>query len=145
MIRKEVGPMKKLVSLLLVILSVLVFAACSKELKLSSLDLDGTEKIVLTNMHTGKNTEITDKNDVDKIVAFVGEVVGTDDGSGKGYYEGTYDVSFYKKDGETVAVGFGDSDCFYTGKGDDGYPIRYLLKDKTVNGDIVPFFEEFED
>ena len=136
--------MKKVLSLILVILTCLILAACSKELKLSSLNLDGTEKVILTNMHNGEKTEIADKADVDKIVSFVGEVVGTEDGSGKGYSEGTYDLSFVKGNGETVDVGFGDSDCFYTGKGDDGYPIRYLLKDKTVNDDIVPFFAGFE-
>ena len=45
----------------------------------------------------------------------------------------------------SIVYCYSDSDCFFYGEGDDGYPIRYALTGKTIKGDVVPFFEQFFD
>ena len=141
--------MKKLTVLFVLILA-LVLAGCGQdapggEIQVRDLcDLAETTQIILTNAHNGERVYIKDKAQIEEIAAFVGETVGQYDGSGKGYYEGTYTVEFYIGEENIFSLGYGDSNCFYTGKGNDGYPLRYLLVDRTIQDDVLPFFTPYD-
>ena len=78
------------------------------------------------------------------IISFVGDTVGKPLGSGKGYYEGSYSVEFYDENGKTFSIGYGDDNVFYTGKGTDGYPIRYHLIHINISDDVIPFFSQYD-
>jgi hypothetical protein len=139
--------MKNRLFILFLVLALLLIgckAEASTELHLSDFDLSGTDQIRLQNAHNGHFTILSKPEDIAEITAFVQDVVGTDPESGKGYYEGTYSVAFYRNEENIFSFAFGDSDCFYTGKGSDGYPIRYLLKDITIRDDVIPFLSQFD-
>ena len=143
--------MKKRITVFVALLLAVMLARCQNdapggEIQLGrEFDFTGTGQIELTNMHNGQVTVITDEQDITAITAFIGETVGKNVGSGKGYYEGSYSVVFYDEAGEILSLGFGDSDCFYMGKGDDGYPIRYILPHITVSEDVIPFLSQFDE
>ena len=143
--------MKRLATWILVVAIVFSAAGCKGrdadgEIQLGQeWKLEDIVKIDLTNAHNGQTTAIADENAISEITAFVGELAGSDGGSGKGFYEGSYTLKFYHEDGRTDSVGFGDSDCFYLGQGADGYPVRYALRGKTVSGDIIPFLARFDE
>lgn len=107
--------------------------------------LENITQIDLANAHNGKTTTISEETAISEITVFLNEVIGKPDGSGKGYYEGSYTLIFTYQDGSTGSLGFGDSDCFYVGECEDGYPIRYLLCGKTVSEDVIPFFSQFDE
>ena len=141
--------MKKLLSLILASVLVFTLFGCNKdstgsEVKLADLDFSTVNRISLQNCHNGEYTTILEENDISAITSFLKKVTGTDSGSGKGYYEGTYAIICYRNDETVFSMAFGDSDCFYTGKGGDGYPIRYLLTGMTIADDVVPFFARFD-
>jgi hypothetical protein len=113
-------------------------------IQLGNYDLEGITKIELTNCHNGCRTDIAEETDIAAILDFVTPVIGEYSGSGKGYYEGSYALALYRGEKQVLSLAFGDSDCFYMGKGRDGYPVRYLLVNKTVGEDIIPFFAQFD-
>ena len=138
--------MKKFLVLLFIL--ILTFTGCKSnapgsEVQLKNYGFDGVTEIHLQNCHNGEYIILQAEEEITAITAFLSDVVGTDPESGKGYYEGTYAITCYYEDGEEFALAFGDSDCFYMGKGGDGYPIRYQLAGKTIKDDIVPFFSQF--
>jgi len=117
----------------------------AEEISLSrELDLAGICQIDLTNAHNGETTMVTQETDIAEITAFLAEISGKYQGSGKGYYEGSYTLTFHYEDDRTASLGFGDSDSFYLGTGDDGYPVRYALANQSVSGDIIPFLSQFD-
>lgn len=118
--------------------------APAADLRLSDPDLSGTDQIRMQNAHNGLFTVITDPQDIAEITAFLQQFAGSDPESGKGYYEGTYQLQFYRADAEIFSIAFGDSDCFYTGKGADGYPLRYLLPEQTIREKVIPFLSQFD-
>ena len=138
--------MKKILVLLLILLTL---SGCKSdapgsEIQLKNYGFDGVTEIRIQNCHNGEYTILRDAADIAAVTAFLSEMVGTDPESGKGYYEGSYAIKCIYSDGEEFSLAFGDSDCFYMGKGGDGYPLRYQLTGKTVKGDIVPFFSQFD-
>ena len=141
--------MKKFLIPLLSLALVLMLSGCTEEsaavLSLSDADLSGTDEIRMQNAHNGHFTVISDPDDIAQITAFIQSVSGTDSGSGKGYYEGTYQLQFYREETLLFSIAFGDSDCFYTGKGPDGYPLRYLLPEKTVQERVIPFLSRYDE
>ena len=140
--------MKKCLLFILTFALILILAACGEdspaELHLSDYDLSATTEIRMQNAHNGHFTIIMDPNDIAAITEFIQEVVGTAPESGKGYYEGTYSLQFYRGEEEIISMAFGDSDCFFTGKGDDGYPLRYHLPDNTIQEQVIPFLSQFD-
>lgn len=72
------------------------------------------------------------------------ETAGKSQGSGKGYYEGSYSVVFCYEDGDEFLMVYGDDNVFYMGEGDDGYPIRYRLTNKSISDDVIPFFSQYD-
>ena len=139
--------MKKFLAFVLCL--ALLFAGCKgdapgSEIQLKNYDFDGVTEIRIQNCHNGEYTILLEADDISAITTFLSEIVGTDSGSGKGYYEGTYAIICYRNDETVFSMSFGDSDCFYTGKGGDGYPIRYLLTGMTIADDVVPFFARFD-
>jgi len=140
--------MKKRLFLVLITALLLMLVSCKEELpaafSLSDCDLSGVDQIRMQNAHNGQFTILSDPDDIAAITAFLQKVVGTDPESGKGYYEGTYQLQFFRADALIFSMAFGDSDCFYTGKGADGYPLRYLLPDNTIREKVIPFFSQFD-
>lgn len=142
--------MKNLKALFLVLVFAAVIAACKNDAPGGEIqvgiehDLGGATQVKLVNGHNGYSTTITDENDIAEIAAFVGETIGKSQGSGKGYYEGSYSVVFSYEDGEEFTLVYGDSDCFYMGKGEDGYPIRYILCHINITDDVIPFFSQYD-
>ena len=139
--------MKKIVAFVLCL--AFLFAGCKdsapgSEIQLKNYGFDGVTEIHLQNCHNGEYTILLEADDISAITAFLSEVVGVDSGSGKGYYEGSYTIECIYANGEAFSLAFGDSDCFYMGKGSDGYPIRYLLTGMTIADDVVPFFARFD-
>ena len=110
-----------------------------------SEDLSAVDRVELTNCHNGHRTILTDPGDIAAVTGFLQTVVGDHPESGKGYYEGSYALTLYRGKQEVLSLAFGDSDCFYRGKGPDGYPLRYPLRDMTIKGDVVPFFEKLDE
>ena len=150
MIIREDISMKKFNVLLLLLILALTIAGCKNdapggEIQLGrEYDFAGVTRISLTNAHNGNTTFITEEDAIAEITAFVGETVGKRVGSGKGYYEGSYSLSFYDETGKFFSMGYGDSDCFYMGEGGDGYPIRYVLCHINISDDVIPFFSRFD-
>ena len=110
-----------------------------------SEDLSGVDRIVLTNCHNGRKTDLTDPEAIASVIAFLRKTVGSHPESGRGYYEGSFSLELFRGDTEVLSLAYGDSDCFYTGKGADGYPLRYPLTGMTVKEDVVPFFSGLEE
>ena len=141
--------MKKRTIWIWILALILLLVGCkgkaAEEISLSrELDLAGICRINLTNAHNGETTAITEEGAIAEITVFLGEITGKLQGSGKGYYEGSYTLTFHYGDDRTAFLGFGDSDCFYLGTGNDGYPVRYALVDQSVSGDIIPFLSQFD-
>ncbi|MDO5406311.1 MAG: hypothetical protein Q4F28_03135 [Eubacteriales bacterium] len=97
-------------------------------------------------MHSGEYVWIEKPEEIEKILAFLGGVKGTNRESGKGYYEGSYEVCCFKeRTGETLfSIGFGDSPAFYYGTHDRdaGYPNRYTLDGMGIE-EITEFFGNY--
>lgn len=142
--------MKRIIAFILVVTLASVIVGCKNdapggEIQLGrEYDFGGVTSVKLVNGHNGYSTTITDEKNIAEITEFVGETVGKIQGSGKGYYEGSYSVVFYYENGETFLLTFGDSDWFYMGKGDDGYPIRYILCHINISDDVIPFFSQYD-
>ena len=141
--------MKKLLALFLSLFLIFSITGCKddapgSEIQLKNYGFDGVTEIRIQNCHNGEYTILREDADIASVTAFLSEIVGTDPESGKSYYEGSYAIKCIYADGEEFSLAFGDSDCFYMGKGGDGYPIRYLLSGMTIADDVVPFFTRFD-
>lgn len=135
--------------LVLMLCGVLLLSGCRRESVAAEISLadhipQDVTKIALQNAHNGQYTFITNIDSMAEIRDFLRTITGTDAGSGKGYYEGSYYIAFYHGDEKTFSMAFGDSDCLYMGDYGDGYPIRYLLKGITIAEDVIPFFSQFD-
>ncbi|MBR1971846.1 MAG: hypothetical protein IKA16_00245 [Oscillospiraceae bacterium] len=107
-------------------------------------DFSGVTQVKLVNGHSGYSTTITNEADMANIISFVGDTVGKPLGSGKGYYEGSYSVVFLFDNGEEFHLTYGDDTVFYTGEGNDGYPVRYRLIHMNISDDVIPFFSQYD-
>ena len=107
-------------------------------------DFSGVTQVKLVNGHNGYSTTITNEADMANIISFVGDTVGKPLGSGKGYYEGSYSVVFVFDNGEEFHLTYGDDMVFYTGEGNDGYPVRYRLIHMNISDDVIPFFSQYD-
>ena len=100
-------------------------------------------KIVIRNLHNGKDTTITDSDDVESIVKFLNTVGGANPTSSKGYYGGSYQIQAFNGSEEIFSIGFGDDESFNYGDYGDGYPTRYDLRGVTRE-DVIRFFSQFD-
>lgn len=137
--------MKRLVVLIALVAFVLV--GCSKPemaVSFSKMDFGNVTQVRIQNAHNGVYSFVSDTESVDAICAYLKGVSGGSGESGKGYYEGTYEIALYSEDGEIVfSLAFGDENVFYCGEGKDGYPIRYHLTGLTIE-DTTAFFRQYD-
>ena len=134
---------------ILILCAVLLLTTCGRndtaqEVTLADHIPDTATKMELQNCHNGRYTFLSDPDDIAQITDFLRSVTGTDAESGKGYYEGSYYIAFYQGEEKIFSMAFGDSDSLYMGEYGDGYPIRYRLKDITIQDDVIPFFSQFD-
>ena len=134
---------------ILILCAALFLTGCGKnditqEVTLAEHIPDAVTKIEMQNCHNGQYTFLSDPDDIAQITDFFRTVTGTDAKSGKGYYEGSYSIVFYQDEEKAFSMAFGDSDSLYIGEYGDGYPIRYRLKDITIQDDVIPFFSQFD-
>lgn len=120
----------------------------------SDQDFSKVHSIALTNCHNGKKTYIEDGNSVTEICDFLFNVSGKDGTSAKGYYEGSYALSLYENTSASLAqqenepavfsIVFGDLDSFYYGEYGDGYPVRFALKDISID-EVISFLGGYDE
>ena len=138
--------MKRIFCLLLLLC--LLLPGCSqspeKTMDLKEVLSRDITAIHLTNCHNGKVTVIRDSEDIARILAFLQSFRGNGGHSGKGYYEGSYALALFQGQEQVFSMAFGDSDCFFSGKGEDGYPVRYLLEQGSVDS-VIAFFSVFDE
>ena len=138
--------MKRILCLLLLL--GLLLPGCSqspeKAMDLKEVPSHDITAIHLTNCHNGKVTVIRDSEDIAKILTFLQSFRGFGGHSGKGYYEGSYSLALFQGQTEVFSMAFGDSDCFFYGKEADGYPVRYLLEQGSVDK-VIAFFSVFDE
>lgn len=118
--------------------------APAKTMDLKDVPCQDITAIHLTNCHNGKVTVIRDSEDIARILAFLQSFRGNGGHSGKGYYEGSYALALFQGQEQAFSMAFGDSDCFFCGKGEDGYPVRYLLEPGSVDS-VIAFFSVFDE
>lgn len=111
---------------------------------LADIDKSSVNQIKLQNLHNGQYTFLSDEEAISEICAYLDGITGSDYGSSKGYYEGTYAVTLQFSDtSEYFSIAFGDSSSFSLGQGDDGYPIRYELLNHEIL-DIIEFLSQYD-
>lgn len=137
------------------ILCLLLGCSDSDEPKVSfsEVDFSAVHSVLLVNMHNGTQSYIDDAESVAEICAFLSTVRGEDGTSAKGYYEGSYGVALYanpsasaavlEEETPIVSIGFGDSNAFYYGKFEDGYPVRYSLVSNIIE-EVISFFKQYD-
>lgn len=142
--------MKKLLTFILVLIFLSAIAGCKNDAPGGEIqigkeyDFSGVTHAKLINGHNGQSTTITDETDIANIISFVGDTIGKPQGSGKGYYEGSYCVVLTYDTGEEFLLGYGDDNVFYMGTGNDGYPVRYVLCHINISEDVIPFFSQYD-
>lgn len=142
--------MKRLFAFILILILQLAIAGCTNDAPGGEIqigreyDFYGVTHVRLVNGHNGYSTTITDETDIANIISFVGDTVGKPQGSGKGYYEGSYSIVFVYDNAEEFLITYGDDNVFYLGIGNDGYPIRYVLCHISISDDVIPFFSQYD-
>ena len=100
-------------------------------------------KIVIRNLHNGKNTTISDSDAVKSIVEFLNTIGGANPSSSKGYNGGSYQIQAFHGSEEIFSIGFGDDESFNYGDYGDGYPARYELRGVTRE-EVIHFISQFD-
>ena len=105
-------------------------------------DFSAVNSIRLKNLHNGHTTYLTPEQ-IQEVIAFIGSVTGINGISSRGYYEGTYSLTFYEDKNEVFSLAFGDTPIFHYGDYGDGYPARYTL-DKLTIEEVTTFLSQFD-
>lgn len=106
-------------------------------------DFSAVNSVHLKNLHNGHTTFLT-PDAIPEITAFVQtSVAGKDGVSARGYYEGSYALTFYEDKTEVFSIGFGDTETFYYGEYGDGYPVRYTLDGITID-EVTTFLGQYD-
>lgn len=115
-----------------------------KSTDFENIDFSDVTEINLKNCHNGKETNITDSEDINSICTFISSVKGINGWSGRGWSEGSYELIFKDETGNDIlALAFGDSDVFFYGDDGEGYPVRYYLDGITLD-DVIEFLKIYD-
>ena len=114
----------------------------SQVFSFQELQRDQIDSILLTNLHNGKETEITDPAQVQEILDGLEYIQGRYAESARGWSEGTYELTF-RGDTDFPTVAFGDSPAIYTGAYGDGYPVRYRYYGRDFE-ELIRFLSGFD-
>lgn len=105
-------------------------------------DFSAVNSIRLTNLHNGRITYLTPEQ-IPEVTAFIGSLTGKNGISSRGYYEGSYSLTFIEDKEEIFSIAFGDTPTFNYGDYGDGYPVRYQLDNITIE-EVTTFLSQFD-
>lgn len=105
-------------------------------------DFSSVNSIRLTNCHNGHTTYLTPEA-IREVTAFIQALKGKDGISAKGYYEGSYSLTFIEDKEEVFSIGFGDTHTFHYGDYGDGYPVRYTLDGIGIE-EVTKFLAQYD-
>ena len=105
-------------------------------------DFSAVNSIQLKNLHNGHLTYLTPEQ-IQEVTSFIGSLTGINGISSRGYYEGSYSLTFYEDKNEVFSLAFGDTPTFHYGDYGDGYPVRYTL-DKLTIEEVTTFLSQFD-
>ena len=105
-------------------------------------DFSTVNSIHLKNIHNGHTTYLTPEQ-IREVTAFVQSLTGKNGISSRGYYEGSYSLTFIEDKEEIFSIAFGDTPTFNYGDYGDGYPVRYQLDTLTIE-EITAFLSQFD-
>lgn len=141
--------MKRIAVMLLCMVLLLCLGGCTEEelLSFSFADYEFPEmdSIVVGNYVSQKSYTVTEPEEIEKILAFLRTVEGTEGISAQGFYGGTtYQVAFYRDGSRIDFVTFLGSDEFDFGEFGDGYPVKYQTSTPTSR-EVVDFFCQYDE
>ena len=116
---------------------------CQSGISFADLDTEEVSIVELKNLHNGEYTFLVDQTDIIAVCDFLRDLSGIYVGSGKGYYEGTYQIQLLNDDQVLFSIGFGDSNSFHHGTGSDSYPNRYEPAGTDITK-IVSFLSHYD-
>ena len=134
--------MKKVCWLLLLCL---ILMACGGKqeipevLTFADADFEGVNSIDILNCHNGKVTQIIYPDQIAEITAFLQQVRGVSPESGKGYSEGSYELTLKAGFDTVLSLAFGDSDSVFVG-GENS--VRYTLEGMDIQ-QVLEFFANY--
>ena len=105
-------------------------------------DFSAVNSIRLKNLHNGHTTYLT-PGQIPQVTAFVSSLTGINATTSRGYYEGTYSLTFIEDKEEIFSLSFGDTPTFLYGDYGDGYPARYQLDNITIE-EVTAFLAQFD-
>ena len=116
---------------------------CQPGIHFADLDADAVTSIELKNLHNGAYSFLRYQDEKNAICNLLKGLSGINAGSGKGYYEGSYQIQLLNDEQVFFSIAVGDTPSFYYGKGEDGYPVRYILVGHDIK-DIIAFLSEYD-
>ena len=105
-------------------------------------DFSAVNSIHLKNLHNGHTTYLTPEQ-VREVTAFVNSLTGKNATTSRGYYEGSYSLTFIVDKTKVFSIAFGDTPIFNYGDYGDGYPARYQLDNLTIE-EVTTFLSQFD-
>lgn len=102
-----------------------------QNINFAKFDFSAVNSIRLTNCHNGHTTYLTPEQ-IQEVTVFINSLSGKNATTSRGYYEGSYSLTFIEDKNEVFSISFGDTPTFYYGDFGDGYPARYQLDDLTI-------------
>lgn len=144
--------MKKLLAFVLTLVAVLSLTACSEappstedsdSISFRWTDFSSADRMVLRNLHNGRETELTAPEDLKAFAKMLKSIRGDGKESQMDHPGGIYELSVFAGEENFFSIGFGDDATFSYGDFGDGYPCRYHLI-KTTTQELTDFFSSYD-
>ncbi len=144
--------MKKILLFVLSLITVFSLAACSElsqsadhsdAISFRRTDFSRADRIVIRNLHNGRETELQNSEDIQEIAKTLRSIRGDGKESQQGTYGGIYELKVYCGNDMFFDIAFGDDASFAYGDYGDGYPCRYRLVGKTTQ-ELTDFFAVYD-
>ncbi len=144
--------MKKVLLFTLALVTVFSLAACSEipqptedpnSISFRDVDFSGADRVVVQNLHNGRDNEITAPEEIKEITKLLRSVRGNGKQSNQDQPGGTYGVTVFSGEEELFTISFGGDGSFAYGDFGDGFPCRYHLLEKTSQ-EMTDFFSVYD-